>query len=168
MLYLKNKWWLAVLLLATQNVYAEKSNTVEIKSQNLTMDKAKGVSYYEGNVLMTKGTLKIKADKITLFHQGQEITKALIYGEPADVTHHPDNEPQVHSQAKRMEYYVSNNQLLLLGNAFVDQGNKHFSGERIKYDTRQRQITAGGTDTKTQAQGEGDGRVHVIIGPDVN
>lgn len=165
MLYLKNKIWLgSLLLLLCSTVYAEKNQTIEIKSQNLTMDKNKGVSHYQGDVLLTKGTLKIKADKITLFHQGQEITKALIFGEPADVTHHPDNEPQVHSQAKRMEYYVKNNQLLLLGNAFVDQGNRHFSGERIEYDTRQRQVTAGGKNPDNR----GDGRVHVIIGPELN
>ena len=164
MFYLKNKWWLPLLILVAQTVHAEKSQTIEIKSQNLTMDKLKGMSHYEGNVLLTKGTLKIKADKITLYHQGQEITKALIFGDPADVTHHPDNEPQVHSQAKRMEYYVKNNQLLLLGDAVVDQGSRHFSGERIEYDTRQRQITAGGKDVNNP----GDGRVHVILGPEVN
>ena len=140
---------------------------VDIKSNYLLLDEKKGISIYKGNVLLIKGTLIIKADKITLYSDGEKLTKALITGSPADVRHKPENEEKMHSQAKKIEYFVEKERLILNGEAFVDQGDRHFSGESIEYDTRQRIITASGqkgaVNTKNNPPKR---RVHVIIGPE--
>ena len=176
MFLLKNKQllWLSLLpvIFGIQPSYAEnnirKTEPVDIKSHYLLLDENKGISIYKGDVLLTKGTLVIKADEITLYSDGKELTKALIIGSPADVQHQPENEEKVHSQAKTIEYFVTENRLELKGDAFVDQGERHFSGEYIEYDTRERIITASGQQ-KAQINPENDSpkrRVHVIIGPD--
>ena len=80
-----------------------------------------------------------------------------------------------------MEYFVSQDRLELLGAASVTQGNRHFSGEHIIYDTRQHNITAGAIQSPlesvkssapetepNQVLQQPNGRVHVIIGPEVN
>lgn len=160
-----------LLMLSVLSVaYAEKQQTIDIKAKYLLLDEKKGISKYKGNVLFTKGMLIIKADTVTLYYKNKELTKALINGSPADVQHQPDNEDKVHSQARNMEYFVKEERLVLKGQAFVDQGNRHFSGENIEYDTRQRIITAAGNqnkslnakNTKSTPPNE---RVHVIIGP---
>ena len=160
--------------IAMSQTYAEKKSnttqsTIDIKAQYLLLDEQKGISKYKGNVQFTKDTLIIKADTITLHYDGEKLTKALIIGSPADVQHQPINEAKVHSQANTMEYFVSEDRLLLKGNAFVDQGERHFSGEYIEYDTRQRTImAAGGNKTKsnkeTSKMSQPKERVHVIIG----
>lgn len=178
MFLLKNKLllWssLVPVILSMQPVYAEnnitKSEPIDIKAHYLLLDENKGTSIYKGAVLLTKGTLIIKADEITLYSDGKELTKALIIGSPADVQHQPENEEKVHSQAKTIEYFVTENRLELKGNAFVDQGERHFSGEYIEYDTRQRIITASGQQ-KGQISPENNSpkrRVHVIIGPNTD
>ena len=164
---------LIVGIIGSTSVYAAtKKNKklepepVDIKSNYLLLDGKKGISIYKGNVLLIKGTLIIKADKITLYSDGEKLTKALIIGSPADVRHNPENEEKVHSQAKKIEYFVEKERLILNGEAFVDQGDRHFSGESIEYDTRQRIITASGqkgaVNTKINPPKR---RVHVIIGP---
>ena len=176
MFHLKNKhflWFsLFLIILGMHPACAENNNTnsepVDIKAHYLLLDEKNGLSIYKGAVLLSKGSLIIKADEITLYSDGKELTKALIVGSPADVQHQPENEAKVHSQAKTIEYFVTENRLELKGDAFVDQGDRHFSGEFIKYDTRQRIITAS-SQQKDQINPENDSpkrRVHVIIGPD--
>lgn len=154
-------------------VHAENFQTVDIKANYLLLDENKGIRKYKGQVLFSKGTLSIKADTVTLFYDGEILTKALITGSPADVHHEPDNEDKVHSQAREMEFFVAEDKLSLKGQAFIDQGSRHFSGEYIEYDTRQRIITAAGTQTSIENAENAkitppNSRVHVIIGPNVN
>ena len=154
-------------------IHAAPPQTVDIKANYLLLDENKGISKYKGQVLFTKGTLRIKADAVTLYYNGEQLTKALITGSPADVYHAPDNEDKVHSQAKEMEFFVTEDKLTLKGQAFVDQGSRHFSGEHIEYDTRQRIITAAGNqsnvvNTENTENTPPNSRVHVIIGPKVN
>lgn len=166
---------LIVGIIGSTSVYAAtKKNKklepepVDIKSNYLLLDEKKGISIYKGNVLLIKGTLIIKADKITLYSDGETLTKALIIGSPADVRHKPENEEKVHSQAKKIEYFVAQERLILNGQAFVDQGDRHFSGESIEYDTRQHIITASHQKDAVNAKNNPPKRrVHVIIGPDV-
>jgi lipopolysaccharide export system protein LptA len=156
-------------------VYAadnKKAQTLHIQSQYLLLDEKKGISTYKGNVLLQKDTLVIKADAMTLYYIGEKLDKVIILGSPADVRHAPDNEAKVHSQANKMEYLINQDKLTLSGQAFVTQGNRHFSGETIEYDARQRIISAAGNqntvtnNNDTSAAPAENQRVHVIIGPD--
>ena len=163
---------LLILSFIISPAFAEnlKQETIDITAQYLLLDEKNGISKYKGQVFFKKGTLSIKADTVTLYYNDGELTKALITGSPADVLHYPDNEAKVHSQAKKMEYFISENRLTLKGQAFVDQGDRHFSGETIEYDTRQRTITAASKQNNETNTGNSppNGRVHVIIGPNTD
>lgn len=179
MFQLKSRLFILLLLSLTISIsnfaHAEnnkskkiKAESIDIRANYLLLDEKKAISIYKGKVLLSKGTLIIKADKITLFSDGEKLTKALIVGSPADVKHQPENEAKVHSQAKKIEYFVTEERLILKGHAFVDQGDRHFSGETIEYDTRQRIITASGQqkDSINRKNNTPKRRVHVIIGPE--
>ena len=176
MFCLQNKFsclFVLLIIISSSPTYAAKQQVIDIKAQYLILDENKGISKYKGNVLFSKGTLTIKADTVTLYYKNKKLTRAFITGLPADVRHQPDNEAKVHSQAKSMEYFVSEDRLILKGQAFVNQGNRHFSGEYIEYDTRQRIITAannqnGSVNTNNSENNTPKGRVHVIIGPAEN
>lgn len=163
-----------VMVFALPFAHAAKKNNkneiIDIKAQYVLLDEKKGISKYKGNVVFTKNTLIIKADAVTLYFKNEKLNKAVIKGTPADVQHQPENEAKVHSQAKTMEYFVTEERLILTGDAFVDQGERHFSGESIEYDTRQQTITANGKTENTSNSKNAEitppkGRVHVIIGP---
>lgn len=163
------------IMLNSRLIYAAdstKAQTLDIQSQYLLLDEKKGISTYKGKVLLQKDTLVIKADAMTLYYNGEKLDKVIILGSPADVRHAPDNEAKVHSQANKMEYLINQDKLTLSGQAFVTQGSRHFSGETIEYDTRQRIISAAGNqntvtnNNDTSAAPAENQRVHVIIGPD--
>lgn len=180
MFYLQNKVALklcslvAVLTIAisTGPAFATEQQTIDIQASYMLLDENKGISIYKGKVLLKKDTLEIKADTMTLYYNGEKLDKVLIMGSPAEVRHAPDNEARVHSQAKKMEYLITEDKLRLTGQAVVNQGSRHFSGESIEYDTRQRIISAAGKqdpvnidkdDSQSSTPGQ---RVHVIIGPE--
>ena len=173
MFCLQNKFlvlFALLIIISSSPTYAANQQVIDIKAQYLLLDENKGISKYKGKVLFTKDTLIIKADTVTLYYKDNKLTKAFITGSPADVQHQPDNEAKVHSQAKIMEFFVSEDRLILKGQAFVNQGNRHFSGEYIEYDTRQRIITAAGNQNRllnaeNSKNSPSKGRVHVIIGP---
>ena len=162
-----------LIIISSSPTYAARQQVIDIKAQYLLLDENKGISEYKGNVLFTKDTLTIKADMVTLYYKNKKLIRAFITGSPADVQHQPDNEAKVHSQARSMEFFVNEDRLILKGQAFVNQGNRHFSGEYIEYDTRQRIIRAannqnGSVNTKNSENNPPKGRVHVIIGPTEN
>jgi lipopolysaccharide export system protein LptA len=165
---------LSVALCPIETVVAEKvkPQALDIQARYMLLDENKGISTYKGKVILKKDTLVIKADSMTLYFNGEKLNKVSIIGSPADVRHAPDNEAKVHSQARKMEYLVNEDKLTLMGQAFVNQGNRHFSGEAIEYDTRQRIISAAGKNTavtdeeETSTDSTTNQRVHVIIGPE--
>ncbi|MFK5913270.1 MAG: lipopolysaccharide transport periplasmic protein LptA [Woeseiaceae bacterium] len=173
MLYKKNKL-LTLLFTLFLTVYTSPSfatqnkDVIDIKSQRLLFDEAKGISQYKGHVVMKKGTLTIKASSITVYYKNKKLSKAIIIGSPANIEQHPDNEKSAYAQANRMEYYVDEERLILKGDASVQQGERFFSGEEVEYDTRQRIILASGKNEgslENKNESSSNGRVHVIIGP---
>lgn len=160
------------IAISTGPAFAAKQQTLDIQARYMLLDDNKGISIYKGKVVFKKDTLQIKADTMTLYYNGKKLSKVLIQGSPAEVRHAPDNEAKVHSRAKKMEYLITEDKLILTGQAFVEQGNRLFSGESIEYDTRQRIISAAAKQgpvniNKDDAQASSPNqRVHVIIGPD--
>lgn len=161
---LKNKLQLllASCLFISQPLCLYAANSLEITADDLLLDNTRQVSRYRGHVVIKHQTMKIQADLVELHHAGQQLSQANIAGRPARVDHQPANEAAVHAEANRIEYYVSQQQLILIGKAKVQQGERSFAGEKIEYDLSNRVIKA----SSTTQDAEQDSRVHVIIGPE--
>ena len=66
--------FLVVLLLLSTLSLAEKADRdkpIEIESDTMTMDDTKNVSIYTGDVILTQGTLIIKADELIVREDNQ-------------------------------------------------------------------------------------------------
>jgi len=150
-----------VLLGLSQAVFAlstDKDEPIQIAADSATIDDLKGIATYQGNVIITQGTIQINAEKITLVYtQKQDLKKVDIEGNPAQFKQRPDkSEEDLHAQAKRMEYRADENMLYLTEDAKLWQGKDSFVGEQITYDTVRGVIKAN--------KGKG-GRVKVTIQP---
>ncbi len=156
----------ALLLLAALPVCAplhalsnDRQQPIHIDADRMVADKLKGYSHYLGNVLITQGSLRVEADEVYIYVVDGELDKLIILGQPAKLQQLPDNsEDLVHSRARRMEYFVNRNRLLLLRDAEVWQGANRFSGDHIEYDTLNSRVSA-------RANGEDGGRIRAVIIP---
>ena len=140
---------------------SDRDQPIQITADSAIRDEIAGETRYEGNVVLTQGSLIITADRLSISHRANDAERIVATGRPATLVQQPsqDQEP-VDASANRIEYVLSQDLVRLLHDARVAQSGSTLSGERIDYLLRQRSVRAAGT--------KGDaskGRVQVVIPP---
>jgi len=156
-------------------VHAEKADAdkeTEIRADQSTFDDVRQVSTFTGNVVLTKGTLIIKAHKIVVTQDPAGYQYATIHAAPGGVAtfrQKRDGGPDLwfEGQAQRIEYDGKSEIVKLISNASIRRldGRKasdEITGELITYDSRTEFITANNAAT---GQGKAGQRVKVVIQP---
>lgn len=137
----------------------DKDQPISIEADRADIDDNKGISVYQGNVVVTQGSLRLAADTVTVYSPKRNLQKLVAQGAPARFKQRPNGEQEdMRAQALRMEYSVETEKLLLLDGAHLWQAKNEFSGNRIEYDTVNDVVTA----SKAPS---GKERVQVIIQP---
>ncbi len=133
---------------------------INIQSDKAIIDDASGIATYEGNVVVTQGSIQINAYRVILnYSEKQTLEKVVAEGEPAHFKQTPDgNKPDIQAKAKLMEYFATTNVIQLSQGAELWQGKDTFAGQRITYNTQNGIIEADKGDSK-------EGRVSVTIQP---
>lgn len=150
-------------LVNSLSVFALSTDTeqsINIEADKAIIDDASGVATYEGNVVVTQGSIQISAQRVILnYSEKQTLEKVVAEGEPAHFKQTPDGgKPDIHAKANRMEYFATTHLIQLLQGAELWQGKDTFAGQRIKYDTQNGIIEADKGDNK-------EGRISVTIQP---
>lgn len=137
----------------------DREQPISIASDRATIDDANKTAIYEGQVIITQGSIQIDADKVTInYSDKQSIDKAVAEGNPARFKQTPDGgKPDFKAKALRMEYHAAENLLDLTREAELRQANDTFTGPHIVYDTQTGVINAD--------KGESKERVIVTIQP---
>ena len=150
----------------------DKEKPIEVEADSGQLDDIKNITIYTGDVVVTRGSIRMTGDKMTVYYDKDDNIETLIMvGNPATYRQLPDNS-KVYDEAEalRMEYYELRNLVILLRKAKVRQERYNFSGERIEYDTELSQVKAWSDVDKNQ-QGDKSkdakkqGRVKIIIKP---
>lgn len=129
---------LALCSTATWALSTDREQPITIEADQGQIDDLKGEAIYQGNVIITQGTIRIVADKVTLHYTDQQdINKVTAQGAPATFRQKPDkSEEFLQASAKQMEYFADQDMLQLTQEARVWQGKDVVTGEKITYDTR--------------------------------
>lgn len=165
MLIMKNKWLLACFLLFSLSAHAEKADRdqpIHIDADRIEVDDAKKVSTFLGNVILTQGTLTIKADRVVVTQDSAGNRHATAYSETHPVRFKQKREgydEYVEGQGDRAEYDSKTDIVELFGNAYVKRGQDVVRGNYISYNsTTEFFQSSGGSKTP-------EGRVHAVIQP---
>ncbi len=157
---------LALLLLVVPLAWAEKADRdkpVNVEANSLRVDDAKKVAVYEGQVVLTQGTLLITADRIDVRQDDQGFSSGEAYGKPAYFRQKMDGKDEfAEGWAERIDYDGRGDRLKLTGQARLKRGEEELRGSLITYD---------GTTGFYQAQGSVSGvpgRVRAVIRPKNN
>ena len=149
-----NKVVLLLLLLIAQPLFAlitDIKKPIDVAAQQAALDRKNGVSTYTGHVIVTQGTLLLKANMLTVHHPQKQVSKIEALGTehvPASYQQLPEGKTQyVYASADKMTYLVAENFLKLEGNAKLTQDKNTFSGNKIEYDIRlDKVLTTGAQD----------------------
>jgi lipopolysaccharide export system protein LptA len=161
---------LALLLgLAAPLAHAEKADRdkpIQITANKGFLDQIKGVTEWDGDVVIVQGTLLIHADhvRVTQDAKGNQVMvgtgRIVTFRQKADDT--PDHKNVwIEGQASRIDYNTIDHTAVLTSNARVKKGTDLLIGDVITYNTETQiyQSQGGGANTVNK------GRVTVILQP---
>ncbi|MBL8259732.1 MAG: lipopolysaccharide transport periplasmic protein LptA [Candidatus Competibacteraceae bacterium] len=153
--------FLAVAALAAPLALAlpeDRSQPIRLEAGRGQLDQKSGVSVYEGNVVISQGSMRLTADAATIHVKDNNFQRMDATGNPATLRYQPAaDKPEIQGASKRVEYDVESGKVVLTGAVRVVQGQDTFSGERLEYDLK---------DDVIRAKGAGqNGRIQFTIQP---
>ena len=109
-----------------------------------------------------QGSLRIEAERLTIFHDSEAANRIVATGSPATLSQQPEvDKPLVTARAGRIIYEKTQERVLLREDAMIEQDGAVVSGESIDYFmTEQRMRADAGSDDASD-------RVQVIIPAEV-
>ena len=127
------------LLLSVQVVLAEQADRtkpVNIEADSVDMDDLHKVGLYLGNVVLTQGTLLLRADKIQVHQDADGFSTAVAFGNPVYFRQKQDGvDEYVEGYASRIDLDNKQNTLLLTGHAILKKGADELHANTMLYNT---------------------------------
>ena len=165
----KNLIWLAGLVFfsVASPGFAEKADRdkpIDLEADAVIVEDAKKTSTYQGNVILTQGTLIIRADKLVVKEDAQGFQSGTAYGNPANFRQKREGYNEyIEGFANRVEYDSKQDKVQLFTSARMKRNDDEVRGNYISYDAKTElfQVIGG---AKTDP---GGGRVHATIQPKV-
>ena len=152
----------SLLLLAPLSSFALQSDQdqpIHLEADSVEIDEEKGVSLYQGNVIITQGSFKVWADKMWIYRKAGKTEKILTEGNPTRFRQLMDgSNEEVRGEAKKASIFPDKDEVQLSGDAVIEQGKDNFRNDRITFIRSKSLIRAG-------AVVEGKQRVQVVIEP---
>lgn len=156
------------LVCATPSSHAELSDRnkpVQLEAEQVSIDDARQVSTFTGNVVLTQGTLEIRGDTLVVKQNSEGLQHATATGKPASFRQKRDGANEyIEGYGERIVYNSTHTTLNLFGNARLKRGQDQVSSEHITYNSTTEIFRANGL-TSNKPGAPRKGRVRVIIQP---
>ena len=143
------------LLLAAPLAHAERADRdkpMQLEAQRMTVDDAKKVQVLEGNVVLTKGTMIIHADRLIVTEDQYGFQKGTAFGGPEGLAKfrqkREGKEEYIDGEAERIEYNTRDEVAELFHRAFVKSGEDQVRGDYIWYDSIAEKFLASAGDNR--------------------
>jgi lipopolysaccharide export system protein LptA len=148
---------LIIAALPAMALKGDEEQPILIEADDVEVLEADSISVYVGNVVVTQGSMRLTGDHVTVYHREDRRPRFVIaLGAPAHLKQRLDNDQgELLAFAKRMEFDVDKDELTLIGEGLLIQGEDRVTGERIVYDRARAHFRAGGA-----------GRVRITIVPE--
>ena len=161
--------WTALLALAVLTAHAEKADRdkpTQVEANKMSADDARKLNIFDGNVVVTKGTIRLSADRVVVRQDAEGFQFATATGRPARFRQRQDARPGekegiwIDGEAQRIEIDDRNQKIELFDSARVTRGCDEVAGDYIFVDQR-----SDFYEVKGGKDGGAKGRVKAIIQP---
>ena len=113
---------------------ADRDKPVNLEADTVTLDDIRKVSVYEGNVILSQGTILLRADRVQTTQSDAGLDKAVATGRPVAFRQKLDGQDEfIEGFADRIEYSGTTGQLELIGQARLRRGSDELRGAQISY-----------------------------------
>lgn len=156
---------LALLSTAAHAERADREKPINLEADRVTVDDAKQLSTFEGNVVLTQGTMVIRGDRMEVRQDNQGFKYGTTWGSLAYFRQKREGyDDYIEGWAERIEYDGRADKVQMFVRASMKRAQDEVRGNYISYDatTEFFQVIGGGDKT---AGGSTNGRVRAIIQP---
>jgi len=144
---------------------ADRDKPTQVEANRMSADDARRLNIFEGDVVVTKGTMRLTADRLVVRQDAEGFQFATATGKPARFRQRQDAKPGekegiwVDGEALRIELDDKNQKIELFDSARVNRGGDEVAGDYIFVDQRSDfyQVSSG--------KGQAKGRVKAVIQP---
>lgn len=144
---------------------ADRDKPIDLEADSVKVDDAKQISTYSGNVVLTQGTLIIRADKLIVREDSAGFQHSTSLGNPTTFKQKREGKNEyMEGSAQRIEYDGRMDKVQLYTKAWVKRGEDIVHGDYISYDANAEYAEVIGG-TKSVNGVTSSGRVHAIIQP---
>ena len=145
---------------------ADRTKPINLESDSMNVDDVQKISLFEGKVVMTQGTLTIRADRITVRQDKEGHQYGSASGNPATFRQKRDGANEyIEGEADRIEYNGKIDKVEFFNHARLKrEPADEVRGSYISYDSRTEYFTVTGG-AGAGARGSPEGRVHAVIQP---
>ena len=144
---------------------ADRDKPIELEADSLSVNDAKKTSTYTGNVILTQGTLIIRATKLIVREDKDGFQHSTSTGNPTTFKQKREGKNEyMEGSAQRIEYDGRMDKVQLYTKAWVKRGQDIVYGDYISYDAiaEYAEVIGG---AKTETGSTGSGRVKATIQP---
>ena len=158
----------AVLCSTASAEKADKDKPTNIEADRMSSDDARRMSIFEGGVVLTNGTMVVRADRIVVRQDADGFQFATAYGKPVQFRQKGDAKSGkegiwTEGEALRIEVDNRNERVELFERARVTRGEDVVNGEYIFFDQRTEFFSVSAA--KGAAPASPAGRVKAVIQP---
>jgi lipopolysaccharide export system protein LptA len=145
---------------------ADREKPVNLEADRVTVDDAKQVAVFEGNVVLTQGTLQIRGDRMEVRQDKEGFRHGTTWGKLAYFRQKRDGyDEYIEGWAERIEYDGRADKVQMFDQAMMRRGEDEVRGNYISYDSQTEfyQVIGGGPKAATPNNPEG--RVRAVMQP---
>jgi lipopolysaccharide export system protein LptA len=132
---------LTLCLMISLSAHAERADRDKpmlLEANRVSIDDAKKIQILEGDVLITKGTMSLKADRVVITEDQYGFQKGTAFSGKNGLAHfrqkREGKEEYVEGEGERIEYNTNSEILELFHRAWVKNGEDLVRGDYIWYD----------------------------------
>ena len=160
---------LAVAFCAAVPAHAEKADRekpIHLEADRVTVDEAKQLAVFEGNVVLTQGTLTIRGDRMQVRQDDEGFRHGITWGELAYFRQKREGfDEYIEGWAERIEYDGRADKVQMFNRASMKRGQDEVHGSYISYDAVSEFFQVIGGGSKAASAGNPQGRVRAILQP---
>ena len=161
---------LTLCLLISLSAHAERADRNKpmlLEANRVSIDDAKKIQILEGDVLITKGTMTLKADRVVIREDQYGFQKGTAFGGKSGLARfrqkRDGKEEYVEGEGERIEYNTNSEVVEMFHRAWVKSGEDQVRGDYIWYDAiSEKYLVTAGENRDPKAP---PGRVRVVIQP---
>ena len=145
---------------------ADRDKPIDLEADSVKVDDSKQISTYSGNVILTQGTLVIRADKLIVREDQAGFQHSTSLGNPTTFKQKMEGKNEyMEGSAQRIEYDGRMDKVQLYTKAWVKRGADIVHGDYIMYDANAEYAEVIGGGSQAATPGTPTGRVRAIIQP---